>query len=183
MTLPEIIKTERLLLRPFTFKDTDDVYGYAKHPDWSRYLPVPNPYTLYDAERFIALRKLDDPTKENVWALEYEGKAVGGINLRAKAEKHAICELGWSISQPNWGKGLMTEAVKTIRDTTFLRFPELHRLYARADLRNIGSWRVMEKVGMQREAVLRQHVNLKGEWMDEVWYAILRPEWEQLNIT
>ncbi|MFK7800201.1 MAG: GNAT family N-acetyltransferase [Anaerolineae bacterium] len=178
MTLPEIIKTERLHLRPFTFADVDDVYGYASDPEWSLYLAVPYPYTYQHAEQFIATRKLDDPTKEKVWAIELDGAVIGGISLRSKAEDYAICELGWSVSQPNWGKGLMTEVAQTMRDTTFSRLPKLHRLYARADLRNTGSWRVMEKIGMQREAVLRQHAKFRGEWVDEVWYGILQPEWD-----
>lgn len=183
MTLPEIIKTDRLLLRPFKFADVDDVYGYASNPDWSRYLAVPHPYTYQHAEQFLATRKLDDPTKEKVWAIEFDGRAIGGISLRAKAEKYAVCELGWSVSQANWGKGFMTEIAQSMRDTTFSNLPDLHRLYARADLRNVGSWRVMEKIGMQREAVLRQHAKFRGEWVDEVWYGILRPEWEAIQGT
>jgi len=175
MTLPEIIKTERLTLRPFRFTDVDDVFGYATNPEWSKYLPVPVPYTYHHAEQFIATRKLSDPAKEKVWAIELNESVVGGISLRNKAGEFAICELGWSIAQPHWGKGLMTEVVRTIRDTAFSKLPTLHRLRAGADLRNVGSWRVMEKIGMQREALFRQDTQLRGEWTDNVWYAILRP--------
>ena len=180
MTLPEVIQTQRLQLRPFTFNDVEDVFNYAKNPEWGRYLPTPLPYKYEHAEQFIALRKLDDPNKENAWAITFEGKAIGGVNLRAKAENHAVCELGWSVAQPHWGKGFMTEVAETLRDAAFHHFSGMHRLYARADLRNIGSWRVMEKIGMQREAILRQHMKFRAEWTDEVWYAILRPEWEKL---
>lgn len=180
MTLPELIKTERLVLRAFTFKDVDDVFEYAKHPEWSLYLAVPYPYHYEHAEQFVALRKLDNPAKEKTWAIEYAGKVIGGISVRAKAEKHAICELGWSVAYDHWGKGFMTEVATTMRDIVFTKIPETHRIYARADFRNIGSWRVMEKIGMQREAVLRQQANFRGEWVDEVWYGILRPEWENL---
>ena len=178
MTLPDTIQTKRLLLRPFRLTDVGNVFDYASNPEWGKYLTVPLPYTYRHAEQFVALRQLDDPAKEKAWAVEFEGKPIGGISLRAKAEGYAVCELGWSIALPHWGKGFMTEVAATMRDTVFSKVPELHRLYARADLRNIGSWRVMEKTGMQREAILRQHANFRGEWVDEVWYAILRPEWE-----
>ena len=180
MTLPEVIQTQRLQLRPFTFQDVEDVFNYAKNPEWGRYLPTPLPYHIEHAEQFIAQRKLDNPNKEKAWAITLEGQAIGGVNLRAKAANHAICELGWSVAHPHWGKGFMTEVAEAIRDTAFNCLSEMHRLYARADLRNVGSWRVMEKIGMQREGVLRQHIKFRQEWTDEVWYAILRPEWEKL---
>lgn len=180
MTLPEIIQTKRLILRSFKFCDVDDVFNYAKNPEWSLYLTVPYPYTYQHAEQFIAKQKLNDSKIEKAWAITLDEKVIGGISLRAKAEKHAVCELGWSVAQPHWGKGFTTEVATTIRDTAFNNFPEMHRLYARADLRNIGSWRVMEKIGMEREAILRQHANFRGEWVDEIWYSILRPEWENL---
>lgn len=179
MTLPEIIKTQRLHLRPFTFDDVDDVFNYAKNPEWGRYLPIPSPYTRQHAEQFIAKCKLDNPEKEKVWAITLNDTVIGGISLRAKADQHAICELGWSVSQAHWGQGIITEVATAMRDTAFTQLPHLHRLFARADLRNIGSWRVMEKIGMQREGVLRQHMQAKDQWADEVWYAILRTDWEE----
>ena len=55
----------------------------------------------------------------------------------------------------------------------------LHKVFARADLRNVASWRVMEKLGMAREGVLRSHTRLRDEYFDDVYYGILRDEWQQ----
>jgi len=74
----------------------------------------------------------------------------------------------------------MSETVMAVRDTIFSKCFKTHRLQAGADLRNVGSWRVMEKIGMKREGILRQQMALKGGWVDAVWYAILRAEWERL---
>lgn len=56
----------------------------------------------------------------------------------------------------------------------------LAKVRARADRRNIGPVRMMEKVGMVKEAHLRSHVVRRGERCDRIWYGILRAEWERL---
>jgi RimJ/RimL family protein N-acetyltransferase len=63
-------------------------------------------------------------------------------------------------------------------EAAFAVYASLHRLRAMADARNIGSLRVMEKLGMVREGVLRQNRLVRGEFIDEVWYGVLRTEWE-----
>jgi RimJ/RimL family protein N-acetyltransferase len=78
---PERLETTRLLLRPFQLADAVDVLGYANDELWSTYLPVPFPYTRRDAEVFIAQRILEDESKERTWVVEYDGHAIGGINI------------------------------------------------------------------------------------------------------
>jgi RimJ/RimL family protein N-acetyltransferase len=73
---------------------------------------------------------------------------------------------------------LATEAARAIMEAAFAAYASLHRIRAMADARNIGSLRVMEKLGMVREGVLRQNRLVRGEFIDEVWCGVLRPEWE-----
>lgn len=181
MTLPVQIVTDRLLLRKFTIHDLDDVLTYANNPNFSRFLPpVPYPYTRKDAAEFIARRIVEDWTQSAAWAVTLNGRAYGGVSLRFKNENNTLAEMGWSIAEEQWGKGIMTEAATAVRDAAFHSSPEFNKAYARADILNVGSWRVMEKIGMQREALLRQHEKHNGVWQDDVWYAILRSEWEEL---
>ena len=56
---------------------------------------------------------------------------------------------------------------------------DLHRVYGRCDARNVGSWRVLEKLGMRREAHFREHALFKGDWDEEFYYAILQREWRE----
>ena len=62
-----------------------------------------------------------------------------------------------------------------------LGFGELgfHRIFARCDARNAASYKVMERLGMRREAHFIHNELFKGEWGDEIWYAILQPEWSK----
>lgn len=176
--LPDVIETERLRLRPFRFQDVDDVLSYASDPEWARYLPVPQPYGKGDAEAFIARQFLLDGRAHAAWAVEYEGAVVGGINIQFDFDNR-LGEMGYSIARNYWGRGLATEAAQAVIDAAFATFAELNRIRAMADARNIGSQRVMEKVGMEREGVLRQNRLIRGEFVDDVWYGLLRTEWEE----
>ncbi|MCY4393340.1 MAG: GNAT family N-acetyltransferase [Chloroflexi bacterium] len=171
--LPEL-RTERLLLRPYRSGDVDDVFAYATDPEWSRYLEVPSPYTRRDAEEFVATLLLADPAKNPTWAVVYEGRASGNIDLRVR--DHNLAEMGYSIAHPLWGQGLTTEAARAAIAYGFESMG-LARIQAVADIRNSASWRVMEKLGMTREGVLRGNRLIRDERTDDVLYAILRDNW------
>ena len=181
MTLPEKIETKRLVLRPFVFSDAEAIFAYAKNPNFSRYLDlVPQPYSLKNAEQFIAqciLQKQEDGATRAI-TMGAQNIPIGAVSIRFKNEELTLAELGWSIGETYWGNGLTTEAVAAFLHAAFTHFPKLHKIYAKSDLRNVGSWRLMEKVHMQREALMRQHAVRRGEWTDQVWYATLRSEWE-----
>jgi ribosomal-protein-alanine N-acetyltransferase len=176
--LPEVIQTERLLLRPFELADVADVFAYARDPEWSRYLKaLPHPYLEGDAEKFIARQLLSDRSKHPTWAIVLDGTVVGGVNLGFDFE-HLLAELGYSLARMHWNKGYVSEAARGVIDAAFTTHEDLNRIHARADLRNGASQRVMEKLGMQREGVLRKSRIEGGEALDEVWYAVLREEWK-----
>ena len=174
--LPETIRTERLTLRRFRLTDLEDVLAYATDPQWARYLPVPHPYTRRDGEEFLARRQLADWSRNPTWAIELDGRVVGGAGLHDPDNRQA--GLGYSIARDRWGQGLATEAARAVVVAAF-RTLDLDRVFATADARNLASQRVMEKLGMRREALLRQHRRHRGEFIDEVHRGILREEWER----
>ncbi len=170
---PEL-RTDRLHLRPWRFGDVADVMDYATDAEWARYLAVPDPYVSRSAEEFIANAVIADLEVQRQWAIVHEGKVSGGINLTVHDPGSA--EMGYSIARPLWGRGLMTEAAGAVVAHGFGEWG-LARIQATADVRNKGSWRVMEKLGMKREGVLRSHRLIRGERVDDVLYAILAEEW------
>lgn len=176
--LPEEIQTERLVLRPYGFEDVEDVYAYAADKQWAQYLPVPDPYSRDDAIEFLARQVLLDRVVHPTWAITLDDSVVGGINIRFNFE-NLIGEMGYSIARGLWGRGLVTEAAKAVLDTAFATHSDLQRVRAMADARNLASQRVMEKIGMQREGLLRRNRLHRGELVDEVWFGVLREEWEQ----
>jgi ribosomal-protein-alanine N-acetyltransferase len=177
MLLPEQITTPQLILRPYQIGDVDDVLAYATNPEWARFLPTPFPYQRTDAEQFIAGQILQDRTVHPSWAIVRDRMVIGGINLRLEPE-HRLAEMGYAIAQPYWGQGLTTEAARAVIDAAFSSDPNLNRVRAIADSRNIASLRVMKKLGMAREGELRQNRAVRDQLIDEVVCGILRSEWE-----
>ena len=173
--LPEEIRTARLHLRPHRLDDVDDVFAFAADPEWARYLPIAQPYVRRHADEFIARQILLDWSVHPSWAIVLDDQVVGGINLMVQPAERAG-EIGYSTARRVWGQGITTEAVAAVVAEAFRAIPDLNRVGARADVRNGASRRVMEKVGMTREGVLRQKRVSRGEVIDEVWYSILRGE-------
>jgi RimJ/RimL family protein N-acetyltransferase len=175
--LPEIIETYRLKLRPWELTDVEDVLSYAQDPEWARFLRIlPRPYTRGDAEKFVARQRLLDWPEHPAWAITLGGAVIGGINLRFSFENR-LAEMGYSVARPLWNQGLTTEAAAAVLDAAFSTHADLNRVHARADTRNGASQRVMEKVGMLKEGVLRQSRVEREEVYDEAWWGILRDEW------
>ena len=176
--LSESIQTPRLLLRRYRLTDAENVFTYAQDSEWGRYLPgIPRPYERQHADEFVASHVLKDWRTEPHWALEHEGRVVGGVGLRP-APRHGRVELGYALARWLWGRGLMTEALSAVIDAAFRGLP-IRKVAARAVAANVGSIRVMEKVGMQFEAVLRRHWVYHGQACDAVHYGLLREEWER----
>lgn len=174
--LPDVIRTARLTLRPYRASDLSDVLEYATNPRWAKYLPVPQPYEEQHAVEFLALQSATDRATRPSWAVEYQGKVVGGVNILFYIEMDRG-ELGYSICPEYWGQGLCTEAAQNVVNLSFASIPTLNRISATADARNKASIRVMEKLGMKFEGTLRHNRKVHSQHVDEAWCGILRGEW------
>lgn len=176
-TLPDVIDTERLRLRRWALDDAEAVYTYARDEEWSRYLRMlPAPYERRHADEFVARQLLLDPITHPAWAIVLDGSAIGGVNLRLDFN-NLLADLGYSIARAHWNRGCMTEVARAVVDAAFSSHGDLGRVRGMADARNTASQRVMEKIGMKKEGVLRLNRVERGEAFHEVWYGILRSEW------
>ncbi|MCY3749751.1 MAG: GNAT family N-acetyltransferase [Chloroflexi bacterium] len=179
--LPAAIRTRRLTLRRVRLEDADDVFSFACEDIWMRLLPeARQPYQRHDAERWVARRFLANWRTEPTWALEIDGRMVGWVGLNIEPE-HAQAELSYAMRPDLRGQGLATEAVRAVVDRVFLD-TQLGRVWARVDPPNVASVRVLEKGGMQREAVLRRAFVRQGNLIDLAVYGILRPDWTPLTL-
>ncbi len=176
-----VLETERLCLRPFVPADAVAVRRLAGAPEVAATtLNIPHPYPEGAAEAWIAGHATAAAEGRTLaWAIvRRDGNALLGAITCALTPAHARAELGYWLGLPYWNRGYMTEAVRRVVSFGFAT-PGLHRMGARALLRNPGSWRVMEKVGMVREGVLRGYVRKGDSFEDVVAYALLRPEFER----
>ena len=85
--------------------------------------------------------------------------------------------MGFAIAKEHWGRGLTVEAALAVVDWSF-RKRGLAKVYAYTDARNMQSLRVMAKLGMTREGILRSHRTFRDERIDDVYHGLLREEWE-----
>ena len=171
------LTTERLLLRPFEVGDVDDVLAYASDPELARFLDLPQPYTRDDAEEYVARRILDDWSNEAMFAIVWERRVVGSIGLHINVRQETA-EMGYALAREMWGRGIVPEAGRAVIDWGFQRLG-LHKVFAESDVKNRQSWRVMEKLGMTREGVLRGRHKAREGHVDFGYYGILRKEWER----
>ena len=171
------LKTERLLIRPFSPGDVHDVFEYAQDPEWGRFLPLPQPYTNKDAEVFVAGQVAEVRADRVAFAIEFDGRVVGGINLTIDTAK-GTAEMGYSIARDLWGQGLIPEAAREVVRWGF-ETRNLEKISAFADSRNKQSFKVMEKIGMTREGLSTKQAFIRGEGIDNVFYGLLREDWEK----
>jgi RimJ/RimL family protein N-acetyltransferase len=175
-----ILSTARLILRPFSLADARDVQRLAgAYEIASTTAVIPHPYEDGMAEAWIGTHpaQLADGTGL-VYAITLRATQdlCGAIGLTIKPA-HRRAEMGYWIGVPFWGQGYCTEAAAALRDHAF-RALGLHRLVAVHMARNPASGRVMQKIGMRHEGVLRQHELRWGAFETIECYGLLRSEWE-----
>ena len=177
-----MLETERLLIRGFELSDAPAVQRLVNDIDIARStLHIPYPYTLEMAEEWIASQKeqLENGTSiELAIALKKDGELIGAIAISAINREDETAEIGYWIGKKFWNNGYCTEAAKRIVQYCFEEL-KLNRVYAIHFSTNPASGRVMEKIGMKKEGVLRQNKKKWGEFIDTPIYAILREEYEQ----
>jgi [ribosomal protein S5]-alanine N-acetyltransferase len=101
---------------------------------------------------------------------------VGEVNIRDRSNRNG--EIAYIINPDYWSSGYATEAANILIAFGFTEL-KLHRLFATCDPRNIGSSRVLEKVGMTKEGRIREELWIKDGWRDSLLFSILEQEWEQ----
>ena len=174
------IETERLLLRPYRETDFDALLGVQTREDVTRYL-------LYDVKtpeqvrESLALRMMLPPLDADGQALTLAaelretGTVIGDVTLFRVSMLHQQGEIGFVFHPDFHGHGYAREAAQAMLRVAFAELG-MHRVVGRCDARNAASAALLERLGMRREAHFVRNENLKGEWTDELVFAILEDE-------
>lgn len=169
------LRTDRLTLRLHRPADRtwlQRIYGRA---DVARFLLDP-PWTAADAERNIRERVektgLDSAAGALTLVIEHDGQPVGDVLVWWTDREHRLAEIGWVLDPAAAGRGYASEAAGAVLDLAF-GYYRAHRVQAQMDARNDASARLAARLGMRREAHLRQNWWNKGEWTDTLIYARL----------
>jgi [ribosomal protein S5]-alanine N-acetyltransferase len=169
------LTTERLLLRPFTLADAPAVQRLAGAREFAlNTLLIPHPYPDGAAEAWIS--KPRDPNDVTfAITLRETGELLGAMGLVVGRE-HDRAEIGYWIAVEQWNRGYATEAAREVIRYGFEEL-NLNRIFAMYFARNAASGRVMQKLGMRQEGLLREHMVKWGERIDVELYGILRRDW------
>ena len=178
------LTTNRLLLRDFQQSDWPDVHEFSVDPEVLQFLPS-DPGTVEQTQAFVQWyidRVHDDPRMfyELAVVLSTEQKVIGWCRFAWRTDEVRQAEIAYMLNRRYWGQGLATELARALVHFGFATMGA-HRIFATARPANIASWRVLEKIDMQREGHLRQHRWMKGAWHDSLLYAILEHEWAANN--
>lgn len=174
-----MLRTPRLELRRFAPADAAAVQRLAGAREVaSQTLLIPHPYPDGAAEAWIAKHA---EGAELTLAIDHGGELVGAIGLHIE-RAHDRAELGYWIGVPYWGRGFATEAARAIVAHGFNEHA-LNRIHAWVFTSNPASARVLEKIGMTREGVFREHFKKWDAYVDaECWGLVASRERQTSNV-
>jgi ribosomal-protein-alanine N-acetyltransferase len=177
-----MLETERLFLRPLVLQDAPVLQRLAGRREIAdTTISIPHPYSDLQAAQWITgCADLFARGKGVVFGMESKrsGELVGTLGLRDIDPEHLQAELGFWVAVESWGQGYATEAGRAMLTFGFTRLG-LNRIYACHMTRNPASGRVLARIGMKTEGVLRQRIRKWGVFEDVVAMAVLREEWAQ----
>lgn len=175
------VPTARLSLRPATREDLEPTWSFRRLPEVSRWL-TRAPKTLEEyREQF-----LDPDSLSKTLIVELDGQIIGDLMLDVQdgwgqaevaVDAHASqADLGWVLHPQHAGRGYATEAVRALLKVAFTDLG-LRRVTASCFADNGASWRLMERLGMRREAhSVAESLHRSGQWLDSMVYALLADE-------
>jgi len=173
------VETPRLMIRDVRASDVDSFYGYMKQEQYWRNLPIDTPTVesiTNMVDRCLADQRKDPRTGFFLAAVsKATGDVVGEAILHVRNVGWRQGEIGWGVGTDHSGHGLATEIGTAMLRLAFARL-SLHRVYAQCRIENLASRRIMAKLGMCQEGILRENVLARGSWWSSVQCSILSGE-------
>jgi len=170
------METKRLTLRQMTAGDFDAVHAYASDSEVCQYMEW-GPNTPEETKTHLAKCEAEErQAPRTVWTFalirKTDGLLIGSCSLTINSSTNKQASMGYVLSRDVWGQGYATEAAKAVLDFGFQTLG-LHRIWATCRPNNIGSAKVMQKIGMEYEGRLKDDKLFHGEWYDSLLYAVL----------
>lgn len=160
-----------ITLRPFKQTDVDDLLSFAGDDRVTRNLRWKTLTSKDEALTFIKDVCIPHPWRRSICI---DDRSIGFISVfPGSGEDRCRADIGYALAVKYWGQGIVTQAMKIAVPQVFNDLPETIRLQAFVDAENNASQRVLEKVGFQKEGLLRKYFILKGVLRDFVVYSFL----------
>ena len=178
-----VIEGRHVTLRGLRPSDAAALHSLLNTPEVTRFISTPPP-TVEAFERFIAKVNRQRTGKYICYAVTLKGSdtAIGLFQIRETEPSFQVAEWGFALGAPFWGTGVFMESAHLMLQFAFTALG-VHRLEARAAVRNGRGGRALQKVGAIQEGVLRKGFLCNGEYLDQVLYAIVRDDWQASRAT
>lgn len=177
-----VLKTERLELRQLTQQDVDAVYAIFSDSDVVRYYDLAPFEEKKQAARIIDFFQQRWQSRAGIrWGIYFSGEnaCIGTCGLNSWDKNMHSATIGYDLNKAHWGKGIATEAVSEILNTTFSKespFDYINRIQADTIPGNDASERVLIKLGFKEEGLRRQSGYWKNRYHDLKCFGLLREE-------
>ncbi|NRB48309.1 MAG: GNAT family N-acetyltransferase [Saprospiraceae bacterium] len=174
------LHTERFLLREWIPADVHLIHKMLADPRVEPFHTFSSPLTIETIQNTLAGTFEDQGKLKRThygWSIlaKKDGAFRGSVGLEGAPERFRSKEIFYTVHPDHWGKGIGTEATEAVSRFVFHDLG-LHRLEAGVATDNIGSIKVLEKLGMEREGLRRKILPLAGEWRDNYLYAMLEED-------
>lgn len=177
--------TLRLRLRDFHPDDWQTVLAYQRHPFYLRYYSWTD-RSAEEVQDFVQRcidHQQDSPRIKFQLAVELKesGELIGNCGIRRDKPGDPQADIGYEFDPRYWGQGYATEAASAVLAFGFRQL-KVHRVWAHCVADNLGSARVLTKLGMRQEGRLREVEYFKDRYWDTLIFGILEQEWRELHV-
>ena len=175
-TLP-VLEGPHVTLRALRQSDARSLHAFLTAPEVARFISQP-PATVDGFDRFIARSNRQRSARFMCFAVTAKGNdtAIGMFQIHEREAGFQTAEWGFALGSPFWGTGVFAESAQLLLQFAFNTLG-VHRLEARAAVRNGRGGRALQKLGAVQEGVLRRSLLCDGEYLDQVLYTIVQEDW------
>ncbi|MFX1352186.1 MAG: GNAT family N-acetyltransferase [Promethearchaeota archaeon] len=176
------LETERLILRELTLYDVEFYFNHFNNEEIIEGSCFPGPKDLETAKAELELFCIN-PFKEGTgirWGIVRKGSSelIGTCGYYDWSKTARSAEIGYDLDPRCWGQGIMTEALRAMLEYGFQEMG-LNRIQAIIDSKNKRSLNLVQRLGFNKEGVLRQRSHFRGRFLDDVCFSLLRKEWTE----
>jgi len=172
-----IMKTERLILRPFESSDMENVFKGLSHPDVIQYYGVSYSSLEETKIQMQFFKDLETNGTGRWWAICSLDNQIfyGGCGLNNVNKQHRRSEIGYWLLAEHWGKGIVAEALPLVYNYGFTHM-DLHRIEAVVETGNNNSKKIMQKLGFMHEGTMKECEIKNGKYISLEMYAMINPQ-------
>lgn len=174
-----VLEGRRVRLRAFRDDDLHELHALHSNPRVMRYWSFPAWTGLDQAREYLGRAiAAHDASRMLCWALTLreDDRLIGAVTLYAIDQPQQRAEIGYALQSAHWGRGYAREALELVLGHAFEALA-LRRLEADVDPRNAASCALVERLGFEREGLLRERWHVAGELCDTALYGLLARDW------